>query len=104
MHFLRVNFMFYDTVNVIHDVITTASLFPNTAKFMFVGIRNNKAQQIIHRKIKRICIKCCRISKISNSVGRNDNFLAKALISSIPPISLDIFVIQQHYIRILYTQ
>ena len=46
MHFLRVNVTFYDAVIVIHDVITTASLFPNTAKFMFVGIRNNKTQQI----------------------------------------------------------
>ena len=34
--------------HVIHDVITTASLFPNTAKFILVGIRNNKTQQIIH--------------------------------------------------------
>ena len=47
MPFLRVNVTFYDAVNVIHDVITTASLFPYTAKFMFVGIRNNKTQQII---------------------------------------------------------
>ena len=38
---------FYDAINVIHDVITTANSFPNTAKFMFVGIRNNKTQQII---------------------------------------------------------
>ena len=42
MHYLRVNVTFYDAVNVIHGVITTAILFPNTAKFMFVGIRHNK--------------------------------------------------------------
>ena len=47
MHFLRINVTFYDAVIVIHDVITTTSLFPNTAKFMLVGIRNNKTQQII---------------------------------------------------------
>ena len=43
-----------------------------------------------------------RISKISNSVGRNDNFLAKARKLSILPTSLDIFDIRQHFIRILY--
>ena len=42
MHFLRVNVMFYDAVNVIHDVITKANPIPYTAKFMFVGVRNNK--------------------------------------------------------------
>ena len=47
MHFLPVNVTFYDAVNVIHDVITTASTFPYTAKFLFVGVRNNKTQQII---------------------------------------------------------
>ena len=38
--------MFYDAVNVIHDVITIADPIPYTPKFMFVGIRNNKTQQI----------------------------------------------------------
>ena len=47
MHFLRVNVTFDDAVIVIHDVITTVSLFPNTTKFMLFGIRNNKTQQII---------------------------------------------------------
>ena len=42
------------------------------------------------------------MSKISNSVGRNDNFLAKARKLSILPTSLDIFDIQQHYVRVLY--
>ena len=56
MHFLRVNATFYDAVNVIHDVITTASLFPNTAKFMLVGVRHNKTQQITPCKINRIRI------------------------------------------------
>ena len=46
MHFLRVNVAFYDAVNTIHDVITTAYPFPYTAKFMFVGLRNKKTQQI----------------------------------------------------------
>ena len=46
MHFLRVNIMFYDTVNMIHDVISTANPFPDTAKYMFVGVRNNKTQQV----------------------------------------------------------
>ena len=46
MHFLRVNITFYDAVNVIYDVITTANPIPYTAKFMLVGVRNNKTQQI----------------------------------------------------------
>ena len=44
----------------------------------------------------------CSISKISNSVGRNDKFLAKARKLSVLPTSLDIFDIRQHYVRILY--
>ena len=46
MHFLRVNVTFYDAVNLIYDVITTANPFPYTAEFMFVGVRNDKNQQI----------------------------------------------------------
>ena len=46
MHFLRVNVMFYDGVNVTHDVITTVNPIPYTAKFIFAGVRNNKTQQI----------------------------------------------------------
>ena len=42
------------------------------------------------------------MSKISNSVGRNDNFLTKARKLSILQTSLDIFDIRQHYVRILY--
>ena len=40
MHFLLVNVTFYDAVNMIHDVITTANPFSCTAKFFFVGVRN----------------------------------------------------------------
>ena len=43
--FLRVNVTFYDAVNMINDVITTANIFQYTAKFMFVAVRNNKTQQ-----------------------------------------------------------
>ena len=32
--------------NIIHDVITIRNPFPYTAKFMFVGVRNNETQQI----------------------------------------------------------
>ena len=46
MHFLRVNVTFYDAVNMIHDVIRTAKPFSYTGKLMFVGVRNNKTQQI----------------------------------------------------------
>ena len=46
MLFPRVNVTFYDAVNMIHDVITTANIFQYAAKFMFVGIRNNKTQQM----------------------------------------------------------
>ena len=45
MHFLLVNVTFHDAVHMIHDVIETAYAFPYTAKFMFVGVRNNKTQQ-----------------------------------------------------------
>ena len=49
--FLRVNVTFYDAVNIIHDVITTAKPFPYTAKlctakFMLFCVRKNKIQQI----------------------------------------------------------
>ena len=37
---------FYDAVNVSHEVIRTANQIPYTAKFMFVGVKNNKSQQI----------------------------------------------------------
>ena len=40
------NFTFYDAVNLIHDVITTANPIPYTAKFMFVGVRNYQTQQM----------------------------------------------------------
>ena len=46
MHFLRVSVTFNDAINIIHDVITTANPFPYTAKFMFVGVRNNETQQM----------------------------------------------------------
>ena len=46
MHFLRVNVTFYDAVNMIHDVILKADSFSDTAKFMFVGVRSNKTQQV----------------------------------------------------------
>ena len=36
----------YDAVSMIHDVITTANPFPYTVKFICVGVRNNKTQQI----------------------------------------------------------
>ena len=44
--FSAVNVTFYDTVNMIHDVISTTNLFPYTAKFTFDGVRNNKTQQM----------------------------------------------------------
>ena len=46
MHFLLVNATFYNAVNMIPDIITTANPFPYTAKFMVVGFRNNKTQQV----------------------------------------------------------
>ena len=44
--FLRVNATFYCAVKMIHGVIKTANPFPYTAKLMFVGVRNDKTQQI----------------------------------------------------------
>ena len=32
----------YDAANMIHDVISTANLFPYSAKFAFDGVRNDK--------------------------------------------------------------
>ena len=51
--------MFYDAVNIIHDVITTRNPFPYTAKFMFVGVRINVTQQLMfvgvrHNKTQQI--------------------------------------------------
>ena len=46
MHFLQVNVTFYEAVKVIHDVITTANPFPYTAKFMFVGVKNDKMNKL----------------------------------------------------------
>ena len=46
MQFLREIVTFYDAAKMIHDVITTANSFPYTAKLIFVGVRNNKTQQI----------------------------------------------------------
>ena len=63
MQFLRVKVTFYDAVNMIHDVITTPNLFPYTVKFMFVGVRNHKTQQIRPSKINIIRTTCFRISK-----------------------------------------
>ena len=54
MRFLQVNVTFYDAVNVIHDVITTADPILYTAKFMVECVRNNKTQQMKRWKINRI--------------------------------------------------
>ena len=43
---------FYDAVSMIHDVIITANPVPYTAKYMFLGVRNNKTQQIRSLKNK----------------------------------------------------
>ena len=105
MHSLRVNFTFYDVVNMIHDVIKTANPFPCTVKFMFGGVKNNKTStnQMLKDKY-RIWTKFCRISKISNSVGRNDNFLSKARKLSILPSSLDILIYRNTmYVFSIYT-
>ena len=45
MHFPRVNVTFNYAVSMIHDVVTTANTFPYTAKFMFVGVRNDKTKK-----------------------------------------------------------
>ena len=45
---------------------------------------------------------CCRISKISNEVGRIDNFRALTIKLSFLPTELDIFDIRQHYVCILF--
>ena len=103
MHILRVNDTFYDAVNIIHDVITIRNPFPYTAKFMFVGVRNNETQQIrILNSFNSHNSYVVRGVFEYGTVERNDNFLAKARKLSILSTSLDIFDIRQHYIRILY--
>ena len=43
MNYLRANVTFYDAVNMIHDITTTANPFPYTVRFIyFVGVTNNK--------------------------------------------------------------
>ena len=42
---------FHDTVSLIHDVITTHNSFKYTIKSIFVGVGNNKTQQIKARKL-----------------------------------------------------
>ena len=56
MYFQRVNVTCYDAVNMIHDAITTVNPFQYTAKFIFLGVTNNKTQQIRRWKIYRIRI------------------------------------------------
>ena len=84
-------FSFYDAVSIIDDVIRTANSFLYTAKFIFVGVGNNKTQQI-----RRGRTKCWhKILKITNSAGRIDNLHANARKLSCLPTSLNIFDIRQ---------
>ena len=53
MYLMRANVTYHDAVNMIHDGIRTVNLFPYTAKFTFVGVKNIKNQQI-KPKINRI--------------------------------------------------
>ena len=67
MIFLRVKVEFYDTFNIIHEVIITSNpyKYPNTTKFLIVGIRIHKDQQIRD-------LKANRIRKIYISLHNND--------------------------------
>ena len=91
MQFLRVNVTFYDAVNMIHDVITTAKPLPYTAKFILVGVRNNKTCQML-KDIEYVY--SVAVYQKYLTVGRNDDFLAKAKKLLILPTSLDIFDIR----------
>ena len=42
--FSAVNVTFYEAVNMIHD--SYLPVFPDTSKFMFVGVGNNTTQQV----------------------------------------------------------
>ena len=46
--------MFFDAVNIINDVIVAPNPYPDTAKFVFVGVRIHKDQQMRRLKINRI--------------------------------------------------
>ena len=87
MQFQRVNVTFYDVVNMIHDVIRTADLFPYTAKFMFVRDGINETQTMKDKQNTHVVLSYV---KVSTSAGRNDDCLAKARKISILPTSLDI--------------
>ena len=76
MHFLGVNVTFYGAVNMIHDVIKTDYLLPYTATFMCC--RSYKKRKSTNYRLKdrqNIYVHSVAVYlKISNSVGRNDNF------------------------------
>ena len=96
---------FYDTVNTMHDVITTANLFPDTTKFMFVGVRNNKTvnKSDVERHMQIEYVHSVVVyQKHLTPLGEMINFLAKARKLSVLPVSLNIFDIRQHYILISY--
>ena len=52
--------------------------------------------------IENTYISCGRISEMSNELGRIDNFRVLERKLSFLPTELDIFDIQQHYVRILF--
>ena len=61
---------------------------------MLVGVRNNKknpTNQTFEREVEKVNSVVVH-QKIFNSVGRNDNFLAKARKLSILPTSLNILI------------
>ena len=96
MHFLRVNVKFYDVVSMIHDVIRTANPFPYTAKFMFVGVRNNKLNKSNGKRYIEYVQSVIVYQKYLTRLGeRLENY-------QFAQPRLYIFDIRQRYIRILY--
>ena len=88
---------------MIHDVITTADHFRILLNSFFsvseiIKLNNSDGERDIEYAHSVVVYK-----RISNSVGRNNNFLAKARKLSILPTSVYIFYARQHYVRILYS-
>ena len=74
MHFLLVNFTFYDAVSMIHDVITTANPFPYYI-FLLVSeiIKLNKSDV---ERLKEYVHSVAVYQKYLTRLGKNDNCLA----------------------------
>ena len=86
---------------MIHHVITTANLFPNIAKFILIGVENNKTQQSdIERWIEYVHSVAVYKYYLTR-LGEMIIFSPGLERWSVLPTSLGICNIRQHYIYVL---